>query len=211
MSNYNKQCRNCQQEFENNFENFPKVSRKAGIVTGPHCKSCKKAKVKKYNANRAEAKKLWYKQNKEITIERACERQKTPEAKAVKKQWYEKNKEQIKKRSNEFTKKRRKRDPLFRVVDALRSNLNNALRGRAKGRRTLDYLTISIEEFKLYIQNKFTEGMTWENYGEWHLDHIKPISSFDHSDEEQIKLCWHYTNFQPLWAKDNLAKGCKHD
>ena len=207
MSNYNKRCRTCQQVFENNFENFPKVSRKAGIVTGPHCKSCKKEKTKKYNANRAEAKKLWYKQNKEITIERSRERQKTPEAKAVKKQWYEKNKEQVKKRVHENIKKRRNRDPLFRVVEALRSNLNNALHGKAKGQRTLDYIGLTIEDFKLYIEKQFTEGMNWDNYGDWHLDHIQPICSFDHSDEEQIKKCWHYSNFQPLWAKDNLAKG----
>jgi hypothetical protein len=48
--------------------------------------------------------------------------------------------------------------------------------------------------------------MTWDNYGEWHMDHIQPCASFDQTDPEQQKICWHYTNYQPLWAEDNLRK-----
>jgi len=58
-----------------------------------------------------------------------------------------------------------------------------------------------------YLEKMFTDGMTWDNYGQWHLDHIRPCASFDLSDVEQRKACFHFTNLQPLWAKDNLIKG----
>ena len=67
--------------------------------------------------------------------------------------------------------------------------------------------TSSFEDFKIHLQNQFTKGMNWENAGEWHLDHIYPVS-LANSEEELIQLN-HYTNFQPLWALDNIKKGNK--
>jgi len=62
-----------------------------------------------------------------------------------------------------------------------------------------------------YLEAKFTEGMTWENYGHgWHVDHILPCCSFDLTKEEEQKKCFHYSNLQPLWAEDNLKKGGKY-
>ena len=71
----------------------------------------------------------------------------------------------------------------------------------------IKYVDYSVEELKIHLGNKFREGMSWDNYGEWHLDHIIPISSAN-TEEEIIKLN-HYTNFQPLWAIDNIKKGNK--
>ena len=127
-----------------------------------------------------------------------------------KRKWYQENKSKVIKRVVENRRKKRQSDPLTRVAESLSANLRNALQGKSKGQRTLDYLSISIDEFKSYIEKQFTEGMSWDNYGDWHLDHIQPICSFDHSDEEQIKKCWHYSNFQPLWAEDNRKKSGKH-
>ena len=62
-----------------------------------------------------------------------------------------------------------------------------------------------------YIQSQLKEGMVWENRGCWHLDHRKPVQAFDLSDEMERKKCCHYTNYQPLWANDNLTKSCKHN
>ena len=61
----------------------------------------------------------------------------------------------------------------------------------------------------LYLQGKFKEGMHWNNLGKWHIDHIRPCASFDLTDPEQQKQCFHYTNLQPLWAAENIRKGAK--
>jgi hypothetical protein len=76
-----------------------------------------------------------------------------------------------------------------------------------KSRATLEMLGCSYEHFVSHISSQFTEGMTLENYGQWHLDHITPLATA--STQEDIVRLNHYTNFQPLWAKDNLSKGAK--
>lgn len=80
--------------------------------------------------------------------------------------------------------------------------------GRKKDNYTEYLLGCSMEYFFNYISSKFVDGMNWDNYGKfgWHIDHIRPCSSFDLSDKEQQKKCFHYTNLQPLWATTKIAK-----
>jgi hypothetical protein len=85
--------------------------------------------------------------------------------------------------------------------------LNAALRGNFKSGSAVHDLGCSIADLKTYLENKFTENMTWDNYGDWHIDHILPLDSFNLTDREQFKQAVHYTNLQPLWAQDNLIKG----
>jgi len=75
----------------------------------------------------------------------------------------------------------------------------------------MELIGCSVEVLWSHIESQFTTGMTKENYGVhgWHIDHIIPCDSFDFSDPEQQKQCFHYTNLQPLWAKDNIAKSNK--
>ena len=61
-----------------------------------------------------------------------------------------------------------------------------------------------------YLDAKFTDGMSWENHGEWHIDHILPCASFNLLIEDEQRKCFHYTNLQPLWAKDNLSKAANY-
>ena len=72
---------------------------------------------------------------------------------------------------------------------------------------------IDIEELKIYLAQKFQTGMNWNNHGygedKWHIDHIRPCASFDLSKPEEQAICFHYSNLQPLWQKDNLQKGDK--
>ena len=70
-------------------------------------------------------------------------------------------------------------------------------------------LGCTIPELKQYLESKFQEGMTWENWGVhgWHIDHIIPLSSFDLADRDQLLTAFHYTNLQPLWAQANWSKG----
>lgn len=98
-----------------------------------------------------------------------------------------------------------------RLKNNLRSRISKIISGVVKQGSAIYDLGCSIEEFKRYIQSKFQSGMTWDNYGHktWHIDHIKPLSSFDLTDPKQLKEACHYTNLQPLWAKDNLEKSDK--
>ena len=86
-----------------------------------------------------------------------------------------------------------------------------ALKGNYKNGSAVKDLGCSIDELKTYLESKFQLGMTWDNWSKdgWHIDHIKPLSSFDLTDKKQLLEACHYTNLQPLWATDNLSKGDK--
>lgn len=103
-------------------------------------------------------------------------------------------------------KQRREDDPLFKLKCNLRNLIKNSLtlQGYTKKSKTYEIVGLTYIDFQNFIESKFQEGMTWENYGEWHLDHIVPVSSA--IDEESLINLNYYTNFQPLWALDNLRK-----
>ena len=106
-------------------------------------------------------------------------------------------------------KERMKEDVGFRITCALRSRITMAVRAQRtrKAARTEALIGCCVDQLKVYLASKFAPGMTWENYGEWHIDHIRPCCSFDLTDSAQQLACFHYTNLQPLWAVDNLRKG----
>lgn len=114
-------------------------------------------------------------------------------------------------RNYAYTKFRRTYDLQFRLRCNLSRRINNALHGNIKSERTKELLGCSIEELKRYIENKFIQGMTWKNYGLWHIDHIQPCISFDLSIPDKQRECFNYSNLQPLWAKDNIIKRNKYE
>lgn len=91
----------------------------------------------------------------------------------------------------------------------VRSRICHALKRNSKASSSEDLLGCSLSELRDYLAGKFTEGMSWGNYGKWHIDHIKPCHSFNLEIESQQRECFHYTNLQPLWATDNFKKGIK--
>jgi hypothetical protein len=101
------------------------------------------------------------------------------------------------------------------IQHRLRVTLGNRLNelvkaGQANGGRIIDLLGCTIPEFMVHLEAQFVEGMVWNNYGPvWHIDHIRPCASFDLTDLEQQKLCFHFSNLQPLLAQENLSKGSK--
>ncbi|UJW87955.1 hypothetical protein [Devosia sp. SL43] len=106
----------------------------------------------------------------------------------------------------------------FRMMASIRARIRNALKGSSKSVRTAELLGASLDVVRSHIEKQFTDGMTWENWGrgwggrrEWHMDHVKPLVSFDVSDPKQLAEACHYTNLQPLWAFDNLKKGGRFD
>jgi len=135
--------------------------------------------------------------------------------------YYAKNKKRILKykaspeyriHQNKYEKEKRKNNVSYRISGSLRSRINIAIRkGQgAKNHSTESLLGCDVDFLKNYIAKKFVKGMSWGNYGKWHIDHIKPCSSFDLTKPEQQKLCFHYSNLQPLWAKDNISKRDKY-
>jgi hypothetical protein len=118
--------------------------------------------------------------------------------------WYINNKERQNKKSVEYMKLKRQTDPLYKMKCNLRRRIRN-LKLTDKP-STLDILGTDYKTIFDHIASKFLNTMSWDNYGQWHIDHITPLSS-GKTDIDKIKLS-HYTNLQPLWAKDNLSKGC---
>ena len=126
-----------------------------------------------------------------------------------KREHYLKNKEKIEKYRNEWRNNKVKIDSLFKLTNNTRTLIKQSFRrnGYSKNSKTFQILGCTFEEFKQHLENKFTEGMNWNNIGEWHLDHIYPVSLA--KDEEELIKLNHYTNFQPLWALDNIKKSNK--
>ena len=123
------------------------------------------------------------------------------------KKYYHDNKQNERKKNNEWKSNKRKKDGFYRMKLNLRNRLRNYLIGESKGKRTKEIVGLDKIEFKSYIESKFSEGMNWENYGKWHLDHITPLCQA--KDNNEALLLNHYTNLQPLWAEDNLRKNRK--
>ena len=115
----------------------------------------------------------------------------------------------IKARGKAYHYNRLKTDINYKLTCYLRCRLNTTLKGNYKSGSAVKDLGCSIPELKNYLESKFKPGMSWKNWGVhgWHIDHIVPLASFDISDREEVLKACHYTNLQPLWAKENLKKG----
>ena len=100
-------------------------------------------------------------------------------------------------------------DPLFRLRHAINALINFHLK-EGKSQSSIDYLGCTIQEYKTYLEPMFTLEMNWDNYGTyWEIDHIKPIASFDLNIEENLYICFHYLNTQPLEKTQNREKSDK--
>lgn len=126
--------------------------------------------------------------------------------KCRKTRWYQDNKDR--KKQYYYS------DINHKLAKNLRGRLSCAISRNFDGSRGGSFvrdLGCSIEEFKSFIEKKWTEDMSWDNYGwgnnKWHLDHIKPLISFDLTNPDQFKIAAHYSNYQPLWQPDNFKKG----
>lgn len=115
--------------------------------------------------------------------------------------------------ANEYNQARLKSDPVFALAKRLRSRLAKSVKaaGTGKAGKTLHLVGCTPQELKAHIEAQFVDGMTWENRDEWHLDHVRPLASFDLTDPEQQAAAMHFTNLAPVWAVDNMAKGSLHE
>jgi hypothetical protein len=189
--NYSSRCKKCFGEYQKNNPN-----KKAN-----NDKYAEKNREKIREKNRSAY-------HKDIDKSRRLNREKRKRLRAQ-------NLEHYRKYGREYVKnnyQRLKSNPNWVIRHSLRTRFVRAVTQEYKNSSCIHMLGCSIEEFRQYLESKFQEGMSWENYGQfgWHIDHIMPCAAFDLTKEEEQKKCFHYSNMQPLWWKDNLEKSDKH-
>lgn len=193
-----KKCYKCKLEKYSDHFNID-ITKKSGLST--QCRECANKMIIQYRkdrpGNQKRLNKEYYLNNIEkIKKDTGC--------------YAKKNHHWLKVKAQNRVRERRRSDPQYRFRIYLSDMIRKYLRkdGFVKDNKTEHYLGCKIQDFKAYITELFTEGMSWNNYGQmgWHLDHKRPAASFDLSIEEDRMACFHYTNFQPLWRKDNIAK-----
>lgn len=107
----------------------------------------------------------------------------------------------------DMQKARTSNDIYYRLMRSVSTRVYLILKGK-EGKSVDEIVGYSGEDLKLHLERQFLDGMSWNNYGEWHVDHIQPLSSFKISsaDDPEVKRAWCLSNLRPLWAKDNLRK-----
>ena len=162
---------------------------------------------KEYYLKNKEHQKEYYLKNAERYKEyRKKYRLKNP---GYKKEYYYKNREKVLEAKRKYENNRLRRDPNFKLSLYLRNRVRGALKGLHKSDATMKLIGCTVEELWKHLESKFESWMTRENYGLWHVDHIKPCSKFDLIDSAQQRICFHYSNLQPLEAIENMKKGAK--
>lgn len=210
-----KKCTKCKEEKELSYFNKDK-NKKDGLY--PSCRECVNNTHKKLyleNPEKFRKRANDYYHNVEGYKEKSREYNKVraPIKSKQMKIWRQLNKESILKYKNKYEKDRKSRDPLYKARINLRNRLRLAIisANAIKSDSSYELLGCTNEELKIYLEALFKEGMTWDNYGRkgWHIDHIIPCCSFDLTQPEQQRKCFHYTNLQPLWWYENCKKGGK--
>lgn len=203
-----KQCSKCNKK--HNIDNFYKQKASSDGISS-YCKNCHKKYCTKWKLKN---KKKIKKQQRKYQVENKDKineynkrwRQSNPDKiYAIRRKHREEHREKINKRRRE----KRKENINFRLRTIISNRIKMALSRGSKNSTSYELTGCSWEHLKLYLESQFRVGMSWDNFGDWHIDHIKPCCSFDLTDIEQQKLCFHYTNLQPLWAIDNLKKSGK--
>lgn len=216
-----KWCGKCKKTFD--LSCFSNIKDK----TCRECNGKRAVAWRNRNLERAnETRKAWRSKNSEKQKETTKRRRaKNPElARQKEREWYKNNKEKIRARKKElyyqdhektkeyfklWVREQRENNPLFVLAMRIRQRTRYSFVRRkiSKNKSTQEMLGCNWEEFKAHIESQFTEGMSWDRFKEIHIDHVIPLASAT-TEEELIKLA-HYTNLQPLWAKDNMSKGAK--
>lgn len=180
------------------------------------CVDCRLDKTRLYTAQ-------YNSTNKDIVNEKARIaakklRKENPEKIRVdQKKWRDNNADTIKARrktpeslakANEYIKNRYRNDPSVAVTFRMRTAINQALKKKKNGRKWEDLVGYTCVDLTRHLERQFAQGMTWDNMGEWHIDHIVPKSTFKYkdADDPEFKACWALTNLRPLWAPDNQTK-----
>ena len=151
----------------------------------------------------------WRDENKEENRQKNRDRYNANKEKyqASHREWMKANRDKI----NSYRRKKRRESLQHRISENLRAGFKQALAAQLKSSFTSNasfvYLGCSFKELKTQLEDGFQEGMSWDNYGDWHIDHIKPLCMHDLSVKSEQAAACHHTNLQPLWADQNSSKG----
>lgn len=142
--------------------------------------------------------------------QRQYRRENADRLRAMRRQWDKDNPERAR-QANRDKYLRNMERPEWRLRRLIHVGLWRGLKGQKGDCRWFDHLGYSLEDLRAHLERQFLRGMSWENMGEWHIDHIVPLASFTITgpDDPELKRAWALTNLRPLWAKDNLSKGAK--
>jgi hypothetical protein len=179
----------------------------------------REASAKYHSANpekRRASSRKWYNENKELAQRNAKEWRESNRdwvneyGREYARKWRAANPEKAKESARRGSKKRREH-PIRRLEDAIKNGIYRGIRGITKDGHTFDLLGYSLEELTAHLEPMFSDGMSWENYGEWHVDHIRPLASYSYksTNEPEFKEAWALSNLQPLWGSENQSKGAK--
>lgn len=201
-----KRCGTCREiKAKSEFGSAPKML--DGLR--PRCKLCHNARNRDYRERNPEmarqSSRNWVARNRKRASEKVCRWAKTEKGKATRRKWAERNREH----SRSWLKRHRQNID-HRLHHAMSTRLNLTINGKA-GRRSRELLGFNTEELRRHLERQFTQGMSWENYGAWHVDHIVPLASFviQGPDDPELRRAWALTNLRPLWAEDNRRKHAK--
>lgn len=188
------------------------ASCKAYAEANPEKRSANaKAWAEKNRERSQEIKAAWKKRNPDEVRRHAREAaRRDPEKQAERKKVYRIANSHV---ERAYLKKRRAENIHQRMHDSMGNRFRDVLRGKKNGKSWVEFAGYGTAELKAHLEALFLPGMSWENYGEWHIDHKRPVASFDFTvnTEETARACWALSNLQPLWAVDNMKKGKKWD
>ena len=180
-------------------------SRKDGLAY--RCKKCENERRVKYDLKEYQKEyQKKYRQRNKKQRKLYCERNKDKISKQVNE--YQK---QNRNKMNKYQRERFKSDPVYRLNRSMSRDVSKSLKGDKNGHSWNKLVGYDTQELKRHLEKQFRDGMTWENYGKWHIDHRIPVSLFNIQGikSKGFKRCWALENLQPLWAKDNHSKSNK--
>ena len=208
-----KRCNKCGAELPATEEYFHKhKGSKDGLRND--CKKCIKEYHKTYYIENKEyinaRNSNWWNNNREHgkILSAKCYQNNRNRKNEQNKIWKDENRERVNELSRKRMNEKYKADLTFRISSNISCSIWRSLKGNKKHKRWESLVGYNIEQLKEHLEKQFKPGMTWENYGEWHIDHRRPIASFNFttSEDPEFKECWALENLQPLWAEDNLKK-----
>lgn len=155
--------------------------------------------------------KIWRDTNSESNLakKKVYREQNAEKVAAGKRDWYLRNREHVLKKVKKHRQQKVVTDIQYKLRIALRRRMYMAIKSNQKSGSAVSDLGCAIPEFVAHIAANFEIGMTWQNWGEWHIDHKKPLASLDLTDREQFLIAANFKNMQPLWASENRKKHAK--